>query len=180
MFWGLSFTVFGLVLVLNSLFGFHFPIWRVLFGVWLIYLGVRLLWPSFGDSHGVGSAQRFSSVTNDHLAILGRSTFKMQDTSEDFVTVLGKSMADLSFWDQQELTQNQTYKLVIVLGNMVLTLPKNRPFKITGELVMSNFKVDPSQSLTLQEGIYTSPDFKPTDPHLILEVNAVMSQIKVQ
>jgi predicted membrane protein len=61
MFWGILIVLIGLAIIIKAVFPIDIPLFRILFGVLLIYLGVQLLlgWPRWG--RGIGDEFKFSA-----------------------------------------------------------------------------------------------------------------------
>lgn len=107
-FWGVIIILFGLAVILKAVFHVDLPIFRILFGVLLIYVGARIIvggrWFSgpvaTGNANVFGSGEmKWDAQSREYSCIFANSTVNLKDLPADGVaspirtsTVFGKSM----------------------------------------------------------------------------------------
>ncbi len=105
MFWGFLFLSIGVLLILQNIFGINLPILKILFGLFLIYLGLKVIAGSFGHRM-VGF--KFEKIASENQAIFMESNFKLNsdlDKGHEFTTAFGQSSLDLSEISESQLTK---------------------------------------------------------------------------
>lgn len=107
MFWGILLLVVGLLIIIQHVFNINLPIIKILVGVFLIYLGLKMIFGSFGVKiSGFGDAR----ITTDTEVVFSESEFKINKTetgelNTKFTTAFGNSKLDLINIDPKELKQ---------------------------------------------------------------------------
>src|SRR5260221_11993184 len=82
-FWGVIVILVGLSIILKAVFGIHIPFLPIIFGLIIIYWGVRIL------TGGVFSFSRSNS------AVFSEAHINYDDTQGDYNIVFGSGVIDL-------------------------------------------------------------------------------------
>ncbi len=92
-FWGVVLIVIGILIILKVFLRVDFPIFRILFSLLLIYIGIRVL---------IGG-WRLKTIRNS--VIFGESTIRVTKLAKEYNVIFGKGVIDLS---QVELATEPT------------------------------------------------------------------------
>lgn len=170
MFIGLFFLVLGVSLLVEKILGIDIPVFRSFFAVFLIYLGVKILFGGYGiKAHKVASS---------HQAIFSQSAFSHeQGNKNEYETVMGKSTLDLSKQDVTNMLE--PIKVTTVMGDTKIILPKNSAYKITASSVLGNVSLPNDTKNALGNMLYESDLFRTNGKGLEIKIDVVMGNLKV-
>jgi len=179
MFWGVFFVVLGILMLLNYVFGLHLPVFRILFAVFIIYLGIKMLFGSFGFET--------RKITTDYQAVFSKSKFSFpsqdnnrngKESSNDYQTVFGNSELDLTTID---LTKgNEKIEIDNVFGQTKLYLKKETPFKIESSVVFGQISLPDKQMSSIGDWSYQSESFSKDKNHLLIQADVVFGQLVIE
>lgn len=172
MFWGILFITIGLIMLINYTLGINLPILRIVLSVGIIYLGVRLLFGSFGMD--------VKKVSNARQAIFTESQFSWDDNTrgKDFETVFGQSTLDLTTVEVGP--DSPEIKLDTVFGKTTLIIKPGTAFRIDSEAFLGSVKMNGKKLSGLGENTFTSDNFDASKPHLKIKATAVFGEIEVK
>ncbi len=175
MFWGLAFVVFGVVLLINQILGWNLPILRILFAVFIIYLGVKMLFGSFGF--------RPQQVKTDYQAVFSQSDFSFpsKDSTDDkksYQTIFGESVLDLTNIDLSQ--GSQSIKIDNVFGKTILRLRKDTPYKVEASVVFGNIHSPDRENASLGDWTDQSDNFNKGENHLLIQADVVFGKLKIE
>lgn len=132
MFWGIVIIVVGVLVLLNSIFGIDLPIFKILFGFFLIYWGIQVI---FGGL-SINSSFSLHNRSNEHEAIFAKSIFTYplanQDDDKEYITVFGQSELDLTSLVE---FPSESLEMVTVFGKTKLIVKKGIPLEIKSQTV---------------------------------------------
>ncbi len=193
MFWGFLFLSIGAIILIQNIFGIDLPIVRIFFGLFLVYMGLKVVFGSFGGWSGevkkrathneaVFSEAEFEfsknfSSKNSNGGIDGdtKSTTAGSE-KQSFHTVMASSKLDLSNIEMP----NQTVIVEInnVLGQTKIISPKV-PYQIRSKVVMGEVKIkNQSQGTLVGENTFKSPNFDSnTSAYIDIVVNNVLGAV---
>lgn len=142
MFWGIALMVIGAIVLLNVVFGVNLPIMRTLFGVLLIYWGLKII---FGFHW---SANKFVS---DDTVVFHSTKFEYRSdkNNREFNTVFGDSTVDLTTADHTD--EPIKVEINAVFGQSEVLLPANsqittRSNSVAGSVSLpENIEIDNSK-----------------------------------
>lgn len=171
---GVIIIVVGLSVLLGAVFGINIPILKILLGLFLLYMGIKVLFGAFSWDFQFTAEKRSS----DHEAVFAEAQFQYPNASDkkEYVTVFGKSTLDLS-----EVTAIPEQKLesVTVFGESVILVKKGQPLKIVSNTVIGKAELPGKNISAFGKFEYLTPGLLETDPALHLEVTAVLGSVKV-
>jgi len=172
MFWGLIFIALGTLLVIKHVFGIHLPIFKILIGLGLIYIGCRII---FGSFHlGV------SPVKTENLAIFAESQFSYSSVGgkNDYQAIFGSADLDLSQVDLSQ--QDVKINLGAVFGHLTVLVDPGTPLVVKANSAFGKVRLPSKDRINFGEYTYESQNSK-TAPHkLILEANAVFGDLEIR
>lgn len=174
MFWGIVIIVIGLSVLLGAVFGINLPILKILFGVFLVYMGIKVIFGSFSWNFSFGTDKR----STDYEAVFSKSQFTYPNSkaSKEYVTVFGNSRLDLT-----NVTDIQGVALesVTVFGESEILVKKGTPLKVESNTVFAKSELPGKNLSAFGQLNYITPGLKDTDPALTLKVTAVFGSVKI-
>ena len=172
MVWGIVIIVVGLCVLLGAIFGINIPILKILFGLFLLYMGIKVLMGAFSFQF---TAEKRSS---DHEAVFSEGKFQYPNSkdSKEYVTVFGRSELDLS---GAEDLNSKTLESVTVFGESVIYVKKGQALRIESNTVIGQSEMPGKNISAFGKFQYQSPGLAPTDAALTLEVTAVFGAVRV-
>ena len=175
MFWGLIVTFVGSILLLNSLFGFKLPLFRILFAALIVYIGVSMLIGAEPSMH----IQPDTRAT-DHQAIFGTAVFAYPPTPDHittkYSTIFGNSSLDLSSVQKLEAV---SFEDMVIFGNSVILIKKGTPVRIETETIFGRTEVLQKNIDSFGKLSYASPDLKQEAPALTIKTSVIFGQLQI-
>ncbi|MFP5518257.1 MAG: hypothetical protein ACLGGX_00005 [Bdellovibrionia bacterium] len=173
MFLGIIIITIGLLVLLNSIFGFNLPVIKILFGIALIYWGLKVLFGSFELTQKIEMQKR----ATDREAIFAESEFSLREQNKDeYVTVFGSSTMDLS--DLTEVPKDEI-EYVVVMGRSKLILPKSIPAIVYTQSVMSNTDFKEGQKNVVGSIAFKNSLYKEGEPALVVQAKVVFGDLRI-
>jgi hypothetical protein len=174
MVWGVIIIVIGLSVLLGAIFGINIPIIKVLFGLFLLYMGIKVLFGAFDFNFQFSGEKRAS----DHEAVFANSVFQYpnaKDTKE-YVTVFGRSELDLTAATD---LSTKSLEAVTVFGESVIYVKKGTPLRVVSNTVFGKSDLPGKNISAFGKFEYQTPGLQAADPALNLEVTAVFAGVRV-
>lgn len=174
MIWGVIIIVVGISVFLGAVFGINIPILKILFGLFLVYLGMKVIFGAFSWNFNFQAERRSS----DHEAVFSKSQFQFPNTKEakEYVTVFGSSELDLSTVDSAEV---KSLEAVTVFGESEIFVKRGTPLRIESNTVFAKTELPGRNISAFGQFFYTTPGLKDGDPALEFKVTVVFGSIKV-
>ena len=109
MFWSLFFISLGVLLLIQRTLSIYLPLTRIFLGLFIIYLGVKLVFGSFGIEINRGKVNKIATSTEFVFSSGAFKLYDMDKTNKKFSTVFGNSTLDLS--DLSKITPEDQIKI---------------------------------------------------------------------
>lgn len=168
-FWGGILVVGGLLLIVNSIFHFNIPTFKILFALVLISIGISLL----------TSTHKWQGMSGPNFVIFNESRMEMSKDLEtqDFSVIFGKGEVDLT----SLATTGKNYKIQVsaVFGAVDLILSNSQPIRIRANSAFGGIDLPEHDIGGFGNQIYQSPGYSEDKPHLDIELNAVFGGARV-
>lgn len=178
MFWGCLFLAIGVLIILQQVLRIDLPIIKILFGLFLVYLGLRVIFGSFGMRFAGSSVERISTPTE---AVFTDSSFRARGDdgklNREFSTAFGSSSLDLSELKTEELTQ--VFKVQSAFGSTQVKTNTAHQIRAKISTGFGSVVVRGQRTGAFGEVDYLSPGFTEGQPTLNLEIDCAFGQIEV-
>jgi len=169
LFWGLLLIIIGLSFILRIVFNIDFPLFKILIAFLFIFLGLRLLFGSFGVVNIKGGE-------ND--VIFGEKRFHQFEDHKEYNVIFGKGVYD--FRDLQLEGTAMKIKLGTVFGSSEIKLSKDMPTRIRVDAAFAGAELPNGNTAVFGNTIYESPGFDASKPYLDLKIDAVFAGVEVR
>ena len=178
MFWSLFFIALGIMLFLQHSFNVNLPILRVCFGLFLIYLGARVIFGSFGiEINGRG----VKSISTSTEFVFSSGDFKLNDgniVNKNFSTVFGNSQLDLT--DMSKLTNDDVIKIDNVFGKTKIKTASDVELSVKSNVAFGSIKVRGQKLGSFGDIDYKTPNFNSGLKKLNLQIDSVFGEVEVE
>ncbi len=167
-FWGAIIVLFGVSIIIKEVFHINIPIFKIIFGLLLIYWGIRLISGGFYKN----------GFSNDRDAIFGNKKFEYAGNISSYDIVFGSGVIDLFKISESELSR--TIKVDVVFGNGTILLNDSIPTKVKMETAFGTVQSQGNSVNGFGERVYTNAAYQPDKPHLVIKASSVFGRIDIQ
>jgi hypothetical protein len=171
LFIGVLIILLGLGIIVNVIFHIHIPIFKVLFGLILIFIGLKIIfgsWISFPSSQGKSGNVLFQERTYRGLA----------GDSKEYNAVFGKAVIDLRGIELKEKVMQ--IKINVVFGGAEVILSETTPVRIKADAVFGGVQLPENIAGAFGTSIYQSKNFDENRNYLVIEGTSVFGGIVIR
>lgn len=162
---GFIIILFGFSIILNAIFQIHIPVFKIVFSLFLIYLGAKILFGAFGIK------------SSEHTAIFSKSDFAPTSRTNQYNVVFGEGEIDLTGIDIEK--GNVEINVNTVFGECRLKIPKNTPTIIKANTILGAARL-PGKNLTaLGKTEYKTTNYSPIKNKLVIRADVVFGEFRV-
>jgi hypothetical protein len=166
---GVVIILFGLGIIINVVFHVNIPVFKIIVGLFLIYIGLKIIvgdsLPSFHHRHS-GDA-----VFSD------RTYHGLPGDSNEYNAVFGKAMVDLRGVELKEKITR--IKVAAVFGGAEVILDKNMPVRIKAEAVFGGVNLPENVAGGFGSASYQSQNLDENKNYLLIEASSVFGGIQI-
>lgn len=167
-FWGIVIILFGLSLIIKEVFHINIPIFKIVFGLLLIYWGFRVLLSGIYKN----------GFSKDQDVVFGNKKFEYVETINSYDIVFGSGVIDLFKISENELSR--TIKVDVVFGNGTILLNENIPTLVKMETAFGSVQAPGNSVNGFGEKVFTNATYSPEKPHLLVKASSVFGRIDIQ
>jgi cell wall-active antibiotic response 4TMS protein YvqF len=167
--WGILLVLVGFGLIIKVVFNVDFPLFKIIFALFIIYLGLKLLFGSFNIDFN------FRGNAND--VIFAESVFFDIDDREEYNIVFGKGVFDLR--DYNLLPGKNKLKVNTLFAGTKIILPKDISVRIKAESVFGNSSLPDGSNTGFGSTYYTSENFDESKDHLVIYTDVVFGGVDI-
>ncbi len=168
-FWGALLIVIGLALIIRFVFNVDFPVFKVIFALFFIYIGLRILFGSFG---------LFRIETGPDDVLFSEREFIHPGKDKEYNIVFGKGNFD--FTDVDLSQGNVNVKIGTVFGASEIRIDRDMPVKITADAVFSGAELPDGNTAVFGSSSYQTESFNPDSNHLKIKLDVVFAGVHVK
>lgn len=163
-FWGLMVVLFGVSILLNSIFKINIPIFKIALAGFFIFIGVRMLL----DTFGVRSKTNF--MGDQHVRI-------EQIENDKYDVVFGSQVIDLT---QGSMSDNDAeIECNVVFGSAKILVPRHINLKLSSSAVFGSVRPPSGDETVFGSNEYVNGEGNLDGKTLRLEVNAVFGSATI-
>lgn len=179
MFWAVLFISVGVILLIQTVFKIELPVMRILFGIFLIYIGVKVIAGSFGHRMHYF---RIDKISSDTESIFTQNNMKVKkengEINRKFSTVFGSSNLDLRGLSAEELSQE--IKIDNAFGQTTVITDVGTPIKAHVDTGFASVIIRGQKINSFGEADFQTSDFSSDKPALKLDIDAAFGQVVVE
>jgi len=180
---GVLIVLWGISLILNVLFHISIPVFGILIGVFLVYLGINVMTGGFKKRHHCSHSSCSSCST-----AMGKLEIKVDDDSLDNVheqfcyrTVFGKATIDLRPMTEEKLKglgEPLVVNIATVFGRTDVKLSRDIPVRIFVSGAFGNTLLPDSNSVVFGSHTYNSHGID--NPLMVIYISTVFGLTEVK
>lgn len=172
LFWGLLVVIIGVVIILNGVFRINIPIFKLLIGFFFIYLGLRIIFGSWGwmswHSHGQGQDVVF------HEQIINTP----DANKKEYNVVFGKMVLDLHEVALERIPR--TIDVHTVFSSTEIILNPAVPVKLVANVAFGGIQLPDRTSGGFGSTLFTTSNFNENEPYLTIRADTVFGGMNVR
>ena len=168
-FWGALLIIIGISLIIRFVFSVDFPVFKVIFALFFIYLGIRILFGSF-------DILKFNTGQTDVL--FNEKEFFNPEHNKEYNVVFGKGVFNFTDLDLSEGSVN--VKIGTVFGASEIIIDRDMPVRIEADAVFSGAVMPDGNTAVFGSSSYESQSFSPDTNHLKIKLDVVFSGVEVK
>ncbi len=165
-FWGIIIILIGLSIILREVFHIHFPFLRVLFGLLLIFWGLKVL-----------TGRSWKSRNHD-AAVFSTANMSYDESKREYNIVFGRGNVDL--FKSEVPSQNKKVEINVVFGEGNIILNDSIPAKVEMNSVFGRVRSKDEQTGVFGSSVYTTSAYRQDEPYFQIEANAVFGNINIE
>ena len=161
----------GLGIIVNVIFHVHIPIVKILFGLFLIYIGLKIIlgpWFFPPIHHGEWG----------HAVFHHRTYRGFSGDSKEYSAVFGKAVVDLRGIELKEKITR--IKVHAVFGGAEVILDEKTPVRIKADAVFGEVKLPENITAAFGTSTYQSKNFNENQNYLLIEGASVFGGIVIR
>lgn len=168
LFWGAFLLLLGIALIIKVVFQIDFPVFKVVVGVFLVLLGLKVLFGRTLWKHGDFDPQD---------TIFSEKTYDMPERGKEYTVLFGKGVYDFTDVD----LSNGPYrtKISTVFGGSQIIIPRDVPVRIKADAVFAGAELPGGQTAVFGESVYESEEWAPGVAGIEIEVDVVFGGVQV-
>lgn len=164
-FWGVILIILGLSVIINMVFHIHIPVFRILFALLIIYLGLKIL-----------TGGGFHPFKPDKNTIMFGETTVRELVLKEYNVIFGKGNFDLS----KAAPADGTVELNTIFGASEVVLPPGVPLKIAVDSVFAGAQLPDGGTVSFGSSTYKTPGYDESKPHISLKASVVFGGLQIR
>jgi predicted membrane protein len=164
LFWGSLLLLFGLSMIIKTIFGIDIPVIRTLVAVLLIYSGITLI-----------TGLKPHEYKKRHTTAFKEATISPEKADDFYSIYFGRGIVDLKNID---ITKTQKVKINTVFGESIIKINPHIPMKIKVQVTFGSAQLPDDTHIS--SGKYTySTDRVDHEPYLLIEATVAFGSLVV-
>jgi predicted membrane protein len=163
---GILFIIIGILILLKIFLPFNLPIFKILIGLFVIYLGVRIITgrPLFWKSK-----QSYSYNSDNGSTVFSETSVDFENIKDRNSVVFGKTTYD--FTNQKLDSVSKAIKIDVAFGSADILVSKNSPVIIQGTSAFGSIDFPNGNSISFGTLNYVGGGYKSAEPHLAIKLD---------
>jgi predicted membrane protein len=168
-FLGVFFILAGLNIILKTFFNFDIPFFKIAIGLFIIFIGIRVMFPS--KWHG-----DFKPKADGRATIFSQQEMGGALVPHEHSIVFGSAKIDLT---KLEVNGSVKIKVDTVFGSTEIKIDPSKPMKIHGSTAFGGIILPNGNSTAFGSVNYETDSYKEGQPFILLEVNTVFGGTEI-
>lgn len=172
-FWGGLIILFGISIIVNSVFKINFPFFKIFIALIIIYVGFKMLFGSFGFNMN-------NKETGDNSTVFGSTKTRVEVIEGDleYNAVFASQVID--FREVKSITDESEIEVNAVFGSVKVYLPDNVNIKLKASSAFGSIKSPQGEMISFGD---TKKSFSRGDnptKTIYLEANAIFGSVDLR
>ena len=168
LFWGAFLLLLGIALIIKVVFDVDFPVFKVLIGIFIVLVGLKVL---FGRSFI--SEHHFSPEET----IFNERVYENPESDKEYTVLFAKGVYDFT---NVNLDQGSfRAKVSTVFGGAQIIIPKDKPVRIKVDAVFAGAELPDGNNAVFGTTIYESDSWRADTASIDIKVDVVFGGVQV-
>ena len=168
LFWGAFLLLLGVALIIKVVFNVDFPVFKVLIGIFLVLLGLKVL---FGRTFI--SERHFSPEET----IFSERVYDNPDSGKEYTVLFGKGVYDFTNVDLEQGSFRA--KVSTVFGGTQIIIPRDKPVRIQADAVFAGAELPDGNNAVFGTTVYESASYRQDSASIDIKVDVVFGGVQV-
>ncbi len=168
-FWGGILVLWGISIIINTMFHVNIPIFRIILAFIFVYIGFKMLWGGY----------KFGSKVERNTVIFSdtRMKFNPSDENNEYNVIFGKSELDLT--GISVANKSERIRVNVIFGEGIVEVNPDTPLKVDASAVFAGAFTPDETVTSFGHHIYRSPSYKKDENSLEIEANCVFGGVRI-
>ena len=168
LFWGALLLVLGIALIIKVVFNVDFPVFKILVGVFFIFIGLKILFGRVLIPEG--------KIGPDET-IFSERVYDSPEDGKEYNVIFGKGVYDFT---QTDLSKgNVRVEINTVFGGTVIKVREDMPYKIEADAVFAGAELPGGNTAVFGSSKYSSDNFRSDSAALYIKIGVVFGGVQV-
>ena len=168
LFWGAFLLLLGVALIVKVVFNVDFPVFKVVIGIFLVLLGLKILFGRtfFAERHFDAEDTIFSERIYDN-----------PESGKEYTVLFGKGVYDFTNVDLEKGSFH--VKVSTVFGGTQIIVPADKPVRVKADAVFAGAELPDGNNAVFGTSVYESESWSPDTASLDIKVDVVFGGVQV-
>jgi len=168
LFWGAFLLLLGIALIIKVVFQIDFPVFKVLVGIFLVLLGIKVLFGRFimPSRHFEPEETIFNERIYDH-----------PESGKEYSVLFAQGVYDFTDVDLSNGSFNT--KISIVFGGTRIIIPGDLPVRISADAVFAGAELPDGNTVAFGSAVYESDSWRSDSASINIKVDVVFGGVQV-
>ena len=162
-FWGVIIILIGLSIITKQVFGYSFPLFKIIIGLFFIYIGIKILSSGF--------------YSNSSTVVFGESKMNYDDSQQQYSVVFGNGQIDL--FKLPEPTENKKVEVNVIFGNGTVIVNDSIPMQIELSSAFGSAETPDKTVSALGKSTYFTSSYKQGVPFYFVKASVVFGRLQI-
>ena len=168
LFWGAFLLILGIALIIKVVFNFDFPVFKVLLGIFLVLLGIKVLF---------GKVLMPSHHFEPEDTIFDERVYDSPEDGKEYTVLFAKGVYDFTNVDLEQ--GSFRVKVSTVFGGTQIIIPADKPVRIEADAVFAGAELPDGNNAVFGSTIYESESWSPDTASIDIKVDVVFGGVQV-
>ena len=168
LFWGAFLLLLGVALIIKVVFNVDFPVFKVVIGIFLVLIGLKIL---FGRTFI--SERHFSPEET----IFSERVYDNPESGKEYTVLFAKGVYDFT---NVNLDNGSFHaKVSTIFGGSQIIIPRDKPVRVKADAVFAGAELPDGNSAAFGTSIYESDSWRADTAHIDIKVDDVFGGVQV-
>lgn len=168
LFWGAMLLVIGTALIIKVVFNIDFPIFKVLVGVFFIFLGLKVLF---------GRVLIAEGKIGPNETIFNERVYEQTENGKEYSVIFGKGVYDFTNVDLSK--GDHRVQINTVFGGSMIRISEDIPTRIEADAVFAGAELPGGNTAVFGTTSYTTDSYRSDSAALYIKTGVVFGGIQV-
>ena len=167
-FWGAFLLLLGVALIIKVVFNVDFPVFKVLVGIFLVLLGIKVISGKFLIPPANFKAEE---------TIFNERVYDNPESGKEYTVLFAKGVYDFTNVDLEK--GSFRVKVSTVFGGTQIIIPRDKPVRIQADAVFAGAELPGGNNAVFGTSIYESDTWSADTASIDIKVDVVFGGVQV-